>query len=122
MGRARAAPCSSTYIPFYDSITSVPVAFTGKTAFNAFRAVAESLDKKGTVGGTTRYGYYIPLVRSVYGTYETECTTSQAGVETTAAGLSGAARITVPHGLLGAARNAGAGPGAGAAGADAVRR
>ena len=89
---APSRPCSSTYIPFYGSITSVPAAFTGKTAFSAFRAVAESLDKKGTVGGTTRYGYYIPLVRSVYGAYEAECTTAQAGVESTAAGLSGSAR------------------------------
>ena len=91
---APSRPCSSTYIPFYDSITSVPAAFTGKTAFNAFRAVAESLDKKGTVGGTTRYGYYIPLVQSIYGTFETECTNAQASTETTAAGLTGAARIT----------------------------
>ena len=91
---APSRPCSSTYIPFYDSITSVPAAFTGKTAFNAFRAVAESLDKKGTVGGTTRYGYYIPLVRGVYGAYETECANTQASTESTAAGLTGAARIT----------------------------
>ncbi len=90
---APSRPCSSTYIPFYDSITSVPAAFTGKTAFNAFRAVAESLDKKGTVGGTTRYGYYIPLVKSTYGAFETQCTTAQASTETTAAGLTGSARI-----------------------------
>ena len=91
---APSRPCSSTYIPFYGSITSVPAAFTGRTAFTTFRAVAESLDKKGTVGGTTRYGYYIPLVRSVYGAFETQCTTAQASTEATAAGMSGAARIT----------------------------
>jgi dipeptidase len=90
---APSRPCSSTYIPFYGSITSVPAAFTGKTAFNAFRAVAESLDKRGTLGGTTRYGYYIPLVRSTYGAFETQCTNAQASTEATAAGLSGAARI-----------------------------
>ncbi len=91
---APSRPCSSTYIPFYGSITSVPAAFTGRTAFTTFRAVAESLDKKGTVGGTTRYGYYIPLVRSVYGAFEAQCTTAQASTEATAAGMSGAARIT----------------------------
>lgn len=90
---APSRPCSSTYIPFYDSITSVPAAFASKTAFSAFRAVAESLDKKGTIGGTTRYGYYIPLVRSVYGAYETECADAQAATEAAAAGMSGSTRI-----------------------------
>ena len=42
---APSRPCSSAYVPFYDSITSVPAAWTGKTAFNLFRAVADSLDK-----------------------------------------------------------------------------
>ena len=66
-------PCSSAYVPFYDSITSVPSAWTSKTAFNLFRAVADSLDKSGTVGGELRYKHYIPLVQSVYGAFETEC-------------------------------------------------
>jgi dipeptidase len=91
---APSRPCSSTYIPFYGSITSVPAAFTGRTAFTTFRAVAESLDKKGTVGGTTRYGYYISLVRSVYGAFEAECASAQASTEATAAGLSSSERIT----------------------------
>ena len=91
---APSRPCSSAYIPFYDCITSVPSAFTGKTAYSAFRAVADSLDKNGTVNGLPRYGAYIPLVKSTYGAFETDCTTAQASTETTAAGLSGSARVT----------------------------
>ena len=87
-------PCSSAYVPFYDSITSVPTAWTSKTAYNVFRTVADSLDKTGTVGGELRYKHYIPLVRSVYGGFETETTNAQASTETTAAGLTGTARIT----------------------------
>jgi dipeptidase len=90
---APSRPCSSTYIPFYGSVTSVPAAFTGRTAFTKFRAVADSLDKNGTVNGLPRYGAYIPLVRSVYGAFEAECTSAQASVESTAAGMSGSARI-----------------------------
>ena len=115
-------PCSSTYVPFYDSITSVPAAWTGRTAFNEFRDVAESLDKNGTIDGLTRYKYYIPLVKSIYGAFETECTNAQASTEATAAGLTGSARIDVPDQLLGAARDAGAEPRDRAAGADAVTR
>jgi hypothetical protein len=59
----------------------------------AFRAVADSLDKKGTVNGQIRYAAYSPLVRSTYGAFETQCASAQASTETTAAGLSGAARI-----------------------------
>ena len=44
-------PCSSTYVPFYDSVTSVPAAWSGRTAFNVFRTVADSLDRNGTMGG-----------------------------------------------------------------------
>jgi dipeptidase len=87
-------PCSSAYVPFYDSISSVPTAWTSKAAYNVFRTVADSLDKNGTVGGELRYKHYIPLVRSVYGGFETECANAQASTETTAAGLTGAARIT----------------------------
>ena len=116
---APSRPCSSAYVPFYDCITSVPAAWTGKTAYTAFRAVADSLDKNGTVNGSIRYGHYIPLVRSTYGGFETDCTNAQASTEATAAGLSGSAR-TLPDQLLDAARDAGAEPGAGPAGADAV--
>ncbi len=91
---APSRPCSSAYVPFYDSVTSVPAAWTNKTAFNVFRAVADSLDKNGTVAGELRYRHYIPLVQSVYGGFETECATAQASTESTAAGLTGAARIT----------------------------
>jgi dipeptidase len=91
---APSRPCSSTYVPFYDCITSVPSAFTGKTAYTAFRAVADSLDKNGTVNGKIRYGAYIPLVKSTYGAFETDCTNAQASTETTAAGLTGAARAS----------------------------
>ena len=69
---ALSRPCSSTYVPFYGSVTSVPAAWSGRTAFNEFRDVAESLDRNGTINGLTRYGYYIPLVRSTYGAFETD--------------------------------------------------
>jgi dipeptidase len=91
---APSRPCSSAYVPFYDSITSIPTAWTSKTAYNLFRAVADSLDKTGTVGGELRYKHYIPLVKSTYGAFETDCTNAQASTEATAAGLSAAARIT----------------------------
>ena len=113
-------PCSSTYIPFSGSITSVPAAFTGKTAFNAFRAVAESLDKKGTVGGTTRYGYYIPLVKSIYGAHETRVRERAGQYRGDGRRPDRLGADHLPDQVLGAARDAGAGPGAGSAGADAV--
>jgi dipeptidase len=91
---ASSRPCSSTYVPYYDCVTSVPSAFTGKSAYTAFRAVADSLDKNGTVGGEKRYKHYIGLVRGVYGGFETDCTNSQASTETTAAGKTGADQIT----------------------------
>jgi dipeptidase len=91
---AMSRPCSSTYVPFYGSVTSVPAEWTGRVAFNEFRDVAESLDKNGTIGGLTRYGYYIPLVKSTYGAFETQCANAQTTTEATAAGLSDAARIT----------------------------
>jgi hypothetical protein len=72
----------------------VPAAWTGKTAYNAFRAVADSLDKKGTVGGMIRYKYYSPLVRSTYGAFETEVTNAQASTETAAKRLTGSAQAT----------------------------
>ena len=113
-------PCSSAYVPFYDSITSVPTAWTSKTAYNVFRAVADSLDKNGTVGGELRYKHYIPLVKSTYGAFETECTNAQASTEATAAGLERRCPHHLPDQLLGAARDAGAEPGRRTAGADAV--
>ena len=91
---APSRPCSSAYVPFYGSITSVPSSWTNKKAFNLFRAVADSLDKRGTVGGEIRYKHYIPLVQGVYGAFEAECASAQASTEATAAGLNGAARIT----------------------------
>jgi dipeptidase len=91
---APSRPCSSAYVPFYGSITSVPASWTNKTAFNIFRAVADSLDKNGTVGGELRYKHYIPLVQGVYGAFEAECASAQASTESTAARKSGAERIT----------------------------
>ena len=91
---APSRPCSSAYAPLYDSVTSVPAAWTDTTAYDAFRAVADSLDQAGKVNGVRRYKYYSPLVRSTYGAFETQCTNAQACVESTAAGLSGPARIT----------------------------
>lgn len=94
MWLAPSRPCSSSYVPFYDAISGAPSSWTTKTAYNGFRAVADSLDKNGTVGGEIRYKHYIPLVRRIYGGFETECAGAQACVESTAAGLTGAARIT----------------------------
>ncbi len=117
---APSRPCSSAYVPFYDSVTSVPAAWTNKTAFNVFRAVADSLDKNGTVGGELRYKHYIPLVQSTYGAFETECTDAQASTETDGLPPERIRPHHVPHRLLVAARDAGAGPGRRPAGADAV--
>jgi len=89
---APSRPCSSAFAPFYAGITSVPTAWTTKTAYNAFRAVADSLDKNGTVGGTIRYKYYISLVRNAYDGYESEVAGAQAATEATAAGLTGGAQ------------------------------
>jgi dipeptidase len=91
---APSRPCSSAYVPFYASVTSVPAEWTDTTAYNAFRAVADSLDQNGKVNGVRRYKYYSPLVRSTYGSFESSCTNTQGCVESTAAGLSGSARIT----------------------------
>jgi dipeptidase len=91
---APSRPCSSAYVPFYDCITSVPSAFGGKTAYNAFRTVADSLDKNGTVNGQIRYGYYIPLVKSTYGAFETDCANAQASTETAAARMNNSDRVT----------------------------
>jgi dipeptidase len=94
MWLAPSRPCSSAYVPYYDAITSVPTAWTTKTAYNAFRAITDSLDATGTVGGEIRYKHYSPLVRGTYGGFEAQCAAAQACVESTAAGLTGAARIT----------------------------
>ena len=91
---APSRPCSSANVPVYDSVTRVPAAWADATAYDAFRAVADSLDKNGKVNGVRRYKYYSPLVRSTYGGFETACANAQSCVEATAAGLSGAARIT----------------------------
>ena len=91
---APSRPCSSAFVPFYAGITGVPAAWTGKTAYNAFRAVADSLDKRGTVGGVIRYKYYSPLVRGTYGAFETEVTNAQAATETYAKGLTGSAQAS----------------------------
>ena len=94
---APSRPCSSAYVPFYDSITSVPAGWTDATAYAGFRAVADNLDKKGKVNGVRRYKYYSPLVRSTYGAFESSCTNAQSCVESTAAGLCGSARIQLPE-------------------------
>jgi dipeptidase len=79
--------CSSGLTPFYDSITSVPSVWANKTAFGAFKAVADSLDKQGTVGGELRYKHYIGLVRSTYDGFFNATLAQAAGVESTAASL-----------------------------------
>jgi dipeptidase len=90
---APSRPCSSAYVPFYDSVASVPSEWTDATAYNAFRAVADSLDQNGKVNGVRRYKYYSPLVRSTYGAFEASCTGAQACVESIASCLSGSARV-----------------------------
>ena len=52
---APSRPCSSAYVPFYDSVTSVPAAWTDNTAYHAFRTVADNLDQPGTASSDTRY-------------------------------------------------------------------
>jgi dipeptidase len=89
---ALSRPCSSTYVPFYDSITSVPTAWSGKRAYNDFRAVADSLDANGTIGGMIRYQYYTPLVRGTYGCLESQLAAVQPCVESMAACLPPAQR------------------------------
>jgi len=84
---APSRPCSSAFVPFFAGITAIPANWTGKTAFNAFRAVADSLDKKGTVDGELRYLHYIPLVHATYGGFEAEVAAQQAVVDATAAAL-----------------------------------
>ena len=88
-------PCSSAYVPFYDSITSVPTAWTGKTAYNAFRTVCDSLDKNGgrwaassATSTTSRW------CRASTAASRRSARTHRRAPRTTAAGLSGAARIT----------------------------
>jgi len=90
---ATGRPDTSAYVPYYDCVTSVPTAFTGKTAFRSFEGIATTLDKGGTIGGTTRYGYNIGLVRSTFGGFETTCTNAQASTESTAAGKTGADQV-----------------------------
>jgi hypothetical protein len=90
---ATGRPDTSAYVPYYDCITSVPTAFTAKTAFSSFEGIATTLDKGGTIGGTTHYGYNIGLVRSTFGGFETTCTNAQASTEATAAGKTAADQV-----------------------------
>jgi dipeptidase len=89
---ALSRPCSSTYVPFYNSITSVPNAWGRKAAYSDFRAVADSLDADGTIGGVIRYKLYSPLVRGTYGVFETLTAGAQPCVESTATCLPPAER------------------------------
>lgn len=79
--------CSSGVTPFYCSITSVPTAWGGKQAFMDFKAVADSLDKQGTVQGELRYKHYIGLVRGAFDGFFAQTTAQAAGVECSAAAL-----------------------------------
>jgi dipeptidase len=90
---APSRPCSSAYTPFYDSITTVPAEWTSQTGYDAFKAVAKSLDKKGKVHKEIRYEYYIPLVHSTYGAYEADCTCAQSGIEATASSMTPANQV-----------------------------
>jgi dipeptidase len=87
---ALSRPCSSVFVPFYAGTTSVPAAWAAKpptSAYSSFRAVADSLDRNAFVGGISRYGYYIPLVRGAYGGLEGEMAAAQPAVESNAACL-----------------------------------
>ena len=90
---ALSRPCSSAFVPVYGSVTQLPASWTKKAAYNDFRAVADSLDATGTVGGMIRYKYYTPLVRGTYGCFEAATASAQPCVESIACALSGAARI-----------------------------
>ena len=70
----------------------MPAAWTDNTAYRAFRTVADNLDQPSTASSNTRYARYIGLVRSTYGAFESDCTSAQACTESTATGLTGAAR------------------------------
>jgi dipeptidase len=85
MWLALSRPCSSAFVPFYAGIEAVPQWWSQKKAYLAFRAVADSLDLPGTVADEIRYRHYIPLVRDVYGDFETRSTAAQPGVEAAAA-------------------------------------
>ena len=87
MWLALCRPCSSVYVPVYDSVTSVPAAFTDTTAYNHFRAVADSVDATGTIQGQNRYHYYIPLVHTLYGGFEAAEAAAQPCVESHASCL-----------------------------------
>jgi dipeptidase len=92
MWLAMCRPCSSVYVPVYDSVTSVPAAWTDTTAYNDFRAVADSLDASGTIHGQNRYHYYIPLVRGAYGAFEASEAAAQTCVESHASCLPASQR------------------------------
>lgn len=87
MWLALSRPCSSAFVPFYAGVQDVPQAWSQKKAYLAFRAVADSLDRPGTVAGEIRYRHYIPLVRGVFGGFEARSTAAQPGVEATATAL-----------------------------------
>ena len=110
---ALSRPCSSTYVPFYDSITSVPAAWSGRTAFNEFRDVADSLDRNGTINGLS------PL-QVLHPAGEEHLRRVRDGLHERAGEHRGHGRRPerrrahhVSDQLLGAARDAGAEPGAG---------
>ena len=79
--------CSSGVTPFYSCITSVPTDWGDKTAFMAFKSVADSLDKQGTAGGELRYKHYIGAVRSAYDGFYDDTRAQAAPVERAAASL-----------------------------------
>jgi dipeptidase len=92
MWLALSRPCSSAYVPVYDSVTSVPSEWTTKAAYKDFRAVADSLDASGTVQGQVRYHYYIPLVHGAYGLLEAGEAAAQPCVESVASCLPASQR------------------------------
>ena len=87
---ALSRPCSSVFMPFHAGTTAIPAAWAARPpncAYSSFRAVADSLDRNELIDGVSRYGYYIPLVRSTYGGLEADMASAQPAVESQAVRL-----------------------------------
>ena len=89
---SQSRPCSSAYVPYYSGITSLPAAWRNHSAFDAFRAVCESLDRPAPSSRHSRYTRYYPLVRRAYRALEMREAAAQPRVEAAALRLRGAAR------------------------------
>lgn len=89
---SQSRPCSSAYVPFYASVTKLPLAWRSPRAFAVFRAVCRHLDRVKTGSGNT-YRRYLPLVARAYGALERAELRGQPALERAARRLHGAARV-----------------------------